>query len=106
MLFSLRALSKRFMLPAAFISAVTLAPGTAASDPRGYHIVTGVEADDMLKMRAGAGVGYKIVLGLPNGTKVWVYQCKPSGNTSWCRVALDGASSFKGYVSLAYLRKK
>ncbi len=58
----------------------------------------------MLKMRAGPGTGYIIVLGMPNGTSVWVDSCEPSGNTSWCKVTLGGAGGVEGYVSKAYLK--
>lgn len=84
-------------------SAIGAAP--AGAEPRGYYEVIGVEADDMLKMRAGPGIGYKIVVGLPNGTALWVYNCERSGNTSWCKVALKQARGLKGYVSSAYLQK-
>ena len=60
----------------------------------------------MLKMRAGPGINYKIVLGLPNGTELWVHDCERSGNTSWCKVSLKQARGLKGYVSSAYLREK
>jgi Bacterial SH3 domain len=92
-----------------FITAMALCAtygaAPAKAEPRGYYEVIGVEGDDLLKMRAGPGVGYRIVVGLPNGTAVWVQRCEPSGNTSWCKVSLKQASGLKGYVSRAYLRK-
>jgi len=75
------------------------------AETRGYYEVVGVEPEDMLKMRAGPGTGYRIVVGLPNGTVVFLQGCERSGNTSWCRVALREARGLKGYVSAAYLRK-
>ncbi|AWD21716.1 SH3 domain-containing protein [Pseudogemmobacter blasticus] len=84
-------------------AALTATP--ARAEPRGYYEVVGVEDDDMLKMRVGPGVGYKIVVGLPNGTVLLVQGCERSGNTSWCKVALKQARGLKGYVSSAYLRK-
>ena len=86
------------------LTAANLAP--AHAEPRGYYEVIGVEKDDMLKMRMGPGVGYKVIVGLPNGTEVYVQSCERSGNTSWCRVSLKAARGLKGYVSSAYLRKK
>jgi hypothetical protein len=66
-----------------FITAVALGAafgaGTAKAESRGYYEEAGVEGDDMLKMRAGPGVGYKIVLGLPNGAALWVHNCERSG---------------------------
>lgn len=85
--------------------AVTFGAAPAQAEPRGYYEVTGVEADDMLKMRAGPGVGFNVVVGLPNGTELWVQSCERSGNTSWCKVSLKQARGLKGYVSSAYLRK-
>lgn len=60
----------------AFLAIVTLG-GIANADNglRGTYEVVGVEEDDMLKMRAGPGTGYKIILGLPNGTIVRLYDC-------------------------------
>ncbi|MEZ5798582.1 MAG: SH3 domain-containing protein [Paracoccaceae bacterium] len=79
--------------------------GTAGAEPSGFYQVVGVEEEDMLKMRVGPGTGYNILVGLPNGTVVWVQRCERSGNTSWCKVSLKAARGLKGYVSGAYLRK-
>jgi uncharacterized protein YraI len=92
------------LLCAAMICVMTSA-GPARAEPSGYYEVIGVEDDDMLKMRAGPGVGYKIVVGLPNGTLLWLFGCERSGSTSWCKVSLKQARGLKGYVSGAYLRK-
>lgn len=79
--------------------------GAAKAEPAGDYQVIGVEAEDMLKMRAGPGIGYKIVVGLPNGTELRVHSCERSGNTSWCKVSLKQARGLKGFVSGAYLQK-
>lgn len=71
----------------------------------GEYEVIGVEAEDMLKMRTGPGIGYNIILGLPNGTLVRVHSCEQSGSTRWCKVSLKQARALKGYVSASYLRK-
>ena len=91
------------LLSAAFGAA--LGAAAAKAEPRGYYQVVGVEAEDMLKMRAGPGTGYRVIVGLPNGTELWVQSCERSGSTSWCRVSLKQARGLKGYVSGAYLRK-
>ncbi|MGO4916645.1 SH3 domain-containing protein [Pseudogemmobacter sp. W21_MBD1_M6] len=78
-------------------------PATAAS--LGRYEVFGVEGDDMLKMRAGPGIGYIVIVGLPNGTVLRVQSCEQTGGTRWCSVSLDRARGLKGYVSWAYLRK-
>jgi hypothetical protein len=71
----------------------------------GRYEVFGVEGDDMLKMRAGPGIGYVVTLGLPNGTGLWVYDCQPTGGTRWCSVSLEEARAINGHVSWAYLRR-
>lgn len=94
-----------FTFLTAVVLGAALGAGPAKAEPKGYYEVSGVEADDMLKMRAGPGVGYRIVVGLPNGTALWVHGCERSGSTSWCKVSLKQARGLKGYVSSAYLRK-
>lgn len=78
-------------------------PATAAS--LGRYEVFGVEGDDMLKMRGGPGIGYSVIVGLPNGTVLRVHSCQQTGGTRWCSVSLEWARGLKGYVSWAYLRK-
>lgn len=90
---------------AALVLGAALPPAPARAEPRGYYEVIGVEPDDMLKMRAGPGTGYNIIVGLPNGTEVWLYSCERSGSTSWCKVSLKAARGLKGWVSGAYLKK-
>ncbi len=86
--------------------ATLLTPASVAAASLGRFEVFGVEEDDMLKMRAGPGIGYIVILGLPNGTVLRVHSCQPNGGTRWCNVSLYGARGIKGYVSWAYLRKK
>lgn len=80
----------------AFLAIVTLG-GFASADVglRGTYEVVGVEEDDMLKMRAGPGTGYKIILGLPNGTIVRLYDCDQTGRSYcqiWCLGGLHAAA--------------
>ena len=91
---------------AALVTMATLGLGSlpAQAGPNDY-IVAGVGKDDMLKMRQGPGIGYRAILGLPNGTEVRVIRCEPSGGHRWCEVSLRAARSLRGYVSFAYLRK-
>ena len=72
----------------------------------GPYEVYGVQGDDMLKLRAGPGTGYVVLLGLPNGTPVRIMNCQLVGGTNWCRVFLDQAPAIKGFVSDGYLREK
>ncbi|TCS64469.1 SH3 domain-containing protein [Primorskyibacter sedentarius] len=88
---------------AALMAAVLANPANA--DMRNRHEVYGVDEGDMLKMRAGAGTGYIVIVGLPNGSVVRVHECEQTGSTRWCRVSLDRAPGLKGYVSWAYLRE-
>ncbi|MEQ8292942.1 MAG: SH3 domain-containing protein [Roseovarius sp.] len=67
--------------------------------------VAGVEAGDMLKLRAGPGLGYEVIVGLPNGTLMRTGACNRVGGTVWCEAALDRDPGTKGYVSETYLRK-
>ena len=67
--------------------------------------VAGVEAGDMLKLRAGPGLGYEIIVGLPNGTLMRTGECQRLGGTVWCEAALDRDPGTRGYVSETYLRK-
>lgn len=94
-----------FTMFTAMALAAAFGAAPAKAEPRGYYEVSGVEADDMLKMRTGPGTGYRVIVGLPNGTALWVFGCERSGGTSWCKVALKQARGLKGYVSGAYLRK-
>ena len=80
--------------------------GPAAADWRNLFVVAGVQGEDMLKMRAGPGLGYVVIVGLPNGAVVHVESCQLIGGTRWCKVALDQARTLKGFVSSSYLREK
>lgn len=71
----------------------------------GRYVVHGVEDPDMLKLRSGPGIGYTVIVGLPNGAVVHVKSCEAIGHTSWCKVSLDRVRQLKGYVSKAYLKK-
>lgn len=78
----------------------------AADRTSGLFEVRGVEDGDMLKMRAGPGTGYRIILGLPNGTLVRVHGCDQTGGTRWCKASLKKARRMVGYVSWAYLSER
>jgi uncharacterized protein YraI len=83
-----------------------LLPKQSVADEYGKFEVVGVEDGDMLKLRAGPGIGYKVIIGLPNGTALKVYSCQQTGGTAWCSVSLQKARSLKGHVSRAYLQRK
>ena len=90
---------------AALVAALPLAT-PAQAGTRGTYEVFGVQGEDLLKLRAGPGLGYKIIVGLPNDTVVHVRSCELIGGTRWCKVYLDAARTLSGYVADAYLREK
>ncbi len=94
-----------FALVVAALSAGLNAEPAAAGWRERYEVY-GVKDDDMLKMRAGPGTGYNVIVGLPNGAVVRVDSCQLIGGTRWCNVALEQARALKGYVSSSYLREK
>lgn len=59
--------------------------------------------DDLLKLRAGPGLGFKVVLGLPDGTELIRRDCVTELGQEWCRVSLPSAPGVSGYVSADYL---
>ena len=80
---------------------LALAAPAAAQSTRA--VVTGV-GEDMLKLRAGPGTGFRIIVGLPEGAIVLNRGCQQIGGTPWCDVSLDGVRRLRGYVSGHYLR--
>ena len=91
-------------LAAVVLGAVPGAEPVHAGSNR-YYEVAGVGDDDMLKMRSGPGIGYRVIVGLPNGTVLRVYSCQQTGGTRWCKASLKRSRGLKGYVSWAYLRE-
>lgn len=66
-------------------------------------VVRGTGPDELLKLRAGPGLGYKVLLGLPDGTELVRRDCVTEVGQLWCRVSLPQASGITGYVSADYL---
>ena len=65
--------------------------------------VQGAGPDEMLKLRAGPGLGFRVVLGLPDGTRLIRRDCITEANQLWCQVSLANAPRITGYVSADYL---
>jgi uncharacterized protein YraI len=63
--------------------------------------VVGTGPDELLKLRAGPGLGFRVVLGLPEGTMLNRLDC--GTEIGWCRVSLGAAPQITGYVSADYL---
>ncbi|MFV0359617.1 SH3 domain-containing protein [Tropicimonas sp.] len=89
---------------AALIVAATMSLPLAAQ--AGQAEVTGLTGEEMLKLRAGPGTGFRIIVGLPNGTRVRTHGCDRIGGTPWCKISLSEARSLKGYVSGHYLAER
>lgn len=69
----------------------------------GGSVVKGAGPDELLKLRAGPGLGYRVILGLPDGTTLNRHDCVTEVGQLWCRVSLTAASQITGYVSADYL---
>jgi len=59
--------------------------------------------DELLKLRAGPGLGFKVIVGLPDGTELIRRDCVTEVGQLWCRVTLAEAPNLTGYVSADYL---
>lgn len=87
---------------AAAVLAVTFVVGCSNS-VGGSAEVSGVGAEDFLRLRAGPGLSYNVILGLPDGTTVMRRGCVTEASQLWCRIALAHAPGITGYVSADYL---
>ena len=66
-------------------------------------VVSGTGPDDLLKLRAGPGLGFNVIAGLPDGTVLNRRDCVTELGQRWCRVSLADAPRMSGYVSADYL---
>lgn len=87
---------------AAALLCLTLLAGCVGA-PGNRTVVDRAGPDDMLKLRAGPGLGFRVLLGLPDGTEVIRRDCVTESGQLWCRVALADAPGVTGYVSADYL---
>lgn len=81
---------------------LTLMAGCGAG-AGGSTVVKGTGSDELLKLRAGPGLGYKVILGLPDGTALMRRECVTELGQSWCKVSLANAPAISGFVSEDYL---
>jgi uncharacterized protein YraI len=84
------------------ICAVLLVASCSATGD-GRVVVKGTGPDDLLKLRYGPGLGYKVLLGLPDGTELRRHSCTTEMGQLWCRVSLARAPGVTGFVSADYL---
>ncbi len=66
-------------------------------------VVKGAGPDDLLKLREGPGLEHKIIIGLPDGTRLTRQNCVTNNGKVWCRVFLTDKPGVSGYVSADYL---
>ena len=82
--------------------ALALLAGCGTGDA-GRAVVEGAGPEEFVKLRAGPGLGYRIILGLPDGTVLVRRDCVTELGQLWCRVSLSSAPGVTGYVSADYL---
>jgi uncharacterized protein YraI len=87
---------------AVLVLALALVAG-CGSGVGGRTAVKGTGPDEFLKLRAGPGLGYKVILGLPDGTALTRRDCVTELGQRWCKVSLVGSPAITGYVSADYL---
>lgn len=85
-------------------AAIVLA-GCAGMGPH-RNVVRGAGPDDMLKLREGPGLGYKVIIGLPDGTALNRHDCVVERGKLWCKVSLVERPQVSGYVSADYLSQR
>ncbi|MEQ9257800.1 MAG: SH3 domain-containing protein [Roseovarius sp.] len=73
-----------------------------ASGPGDRALVTGA-GEEMLKLRYGPSLNYKVKMGLPDGTALIRHDCVTELGQRWCRVSLAEGPGVTGYVSADYL---
>ena len=76
---------------------------SCASPGLGPAVVKGAGPDEFLKLRAGPGLGFQAILGLPDGTAVTRRACVTELGQLWCEVSLARAPVISGYVAADYL---
>lgn len=87
-------------LPFAALLALLIAASCATGNGA---VVKGAGPDDLLKLRDGPGLDHKIIVGLPDGTRLTLGGCITRAGKVWCRVSLTERPDVSGYVSAEYL---
>ena len=95
---------RRAALPLLCLSILVVA-GCAAAPLSGTGVTVGTVApEEFLRMRAGPGLGYSVIAGLPEGTALLSRDCQYEVGQRWCRVTLAAVPALEGYVSADYLQ--
>jgi hypothetical protein len=84
-------------------SLVSILPIAGCAGGPGSRAVAERAGSDLLKLRAGPGLSYRIILGLPDGTALTRHHSVTEVSQLWCRVSLRDAPGVTGYVSADYL---
>jgi uncharacterized protein YraI len=93
---------RRLPVPALLFVLLLAGCAGAPAAPGGRAVVQGA-GSELLKLRAGPGLGYRILMGLPDGTVVTRRGCVTEVGQRWCRVSLADAPGIAGYVADDYL---
>ncbi|SLN15820.1 SH3 domain-containing protein [Roseisalinus antarcticus] len=91
---------RQILLPA-FLSLLVVTGCAGIAGDR--VVVQGAGPEELLKLRAGPGLGFSVILGLPDGTMLTRSECVTEVGQRWCRVSLAEASGVSGFVSADYL---
>ncbi|MEM1427979.1 MAG: SH3 domain-containing protein [Pseudomonadota bacterium] len=94
----------RSFLGAVLIATAALGSALPAHSLERRVTVTGLVGEEMLKLRAGPGTGFRVIVGLPEGTALINRGCERVGGTPWCEVSLEEVRRLRGYVSGHYLK--
>ncbi|MFD1341488.1 SH3 domain-containing protein [Litorisediminicola beolgyonensis] len=92
------------MIRYAFTALVALTLLTGCGTVSGSRtVVERTGPEELLKLRAGPGLGFSVILGLPDGTELIRRDCVTEVGQLWCKVSLADAPAITGYVSADYL---
>ena len=91
------------MLRLVSATALSLALLAGCAPTLGNRTTVQNTGSELLKLRAGPGLGYDVKLGLPDGTALIRRDCVRESMQLWCRVALADAPTVTGYVAEDYL---
>lgn len=77
--------------------------GAACTQLGGDRVVVSGAGTDLLKLRSGPSLEYKVIMGLPDGTELNRQSCVTELGQLWCRVSVAASPGVTGYVAADYL---